>query len=127
MGRKQRCWSRQYAAMSGVSEEQLKQFLDTFSDMSDDKMEAALKMMKMAGSAKEKWTKANEKVGGNLKTILISGTVLFFGLIVWYFFFRTSGAVAAAGAAKATKDVLGDIPNIAKDPVVEEEQYESEF
>ena len=39
---------KQYAAMSGTTEEQLKQFLDAFSDMSDDKMEAALKMMKTA-------------------------------------------------------------------------------
>ncbi|KAL3942489.1 MAG: hypothetical protein SGARI_000253 [Bacillariaceae sp.] len=113
---------KQYAAMSGTTEEQLKQFIDAFSGMSDDKMEAALKVMKTAASAKEKWTQVNEKTGGHLKTILVSGTVLFVGLIVWYFFFRTSAA-----ATITPNNVVGDIPNIAKENAIVEEEYESEF
>jgi hypothetical protein len=114
---------KQYAVMAGTSEEQLKQGLEAFSGMSDDKLEAALKMMQTAAVAKEKWTKVNEKTGGHLAKILVAWTVLFFGLIVWYFFFRTS---STTGATLTPNNVVGDIPNIAKDTVVEEE-FESEF
>lgn len=114
---------KQYAAMTGTSEEQLKQGMEAFAGMSDAKMDAALKMMQTLASAKEKWNQYDAKTGGRLLYITVASAILTFCLIVWYFFFRTSVAPT----------ILDDptVPdnNMAKfaKPIAEEEFVESEF
>jgi hypothetical protein len=112
---------KQFAAMSGVSEEQFKQGVDAFAGMSDAKLDAALKMMQTAQKAKEKWTEMNAKTGGHLPKMLIGAGALFAMLIIWYLFFRTSPSIVPA-----------DIPDLGREIpdaniVQEEDEFASEF
>lgn len=75
---------KQYAQMTGMSEEQLKQGVESFAGMDDSKIDAALKVMKVASKAKGTWDKADAKVGGKLKYILAGTFFLLVNLIVWY-------------------------------------------
>jgi hypothetical protein len=119
---------KQFSAMTGASEAQLKQGLDSFSGMSDTKMDAALKMMQSVQKAKNTWITVDAKAGGHLSKIMISLAAACVGMIVWYFFFRTaSGAAAAASMAGG-----GDIPILASKSAtdaayVEEDEFGGEF
>lgn len=86
---------KQFAQMTGMSEEQLAQGVDMFASMDDSKLEGALKMMQRAQQVKDAWTKVDSKTGGNLKYILIAMAVTFVGLIVWFLFFRVGGSTAS--------------------------------
>jgi hypothetical protein len=117
---------KQFSAMTGASEAQLKQGLDSFSGMSDTKMDAALKMMQSVQKAKNTWTTVDAKAGGHLTKIMITLAVACVGMIVWYFFFRTASG-AAAGMAGG-----GDIPILASKSAtdaayVEEDEFGGEF
>lgn len=85
---------KQYAGMCGISEEQLIQGVEGFASMDESKIDALLKMVKMAKTAKETWSKVDVKTGGNLKSILVVLVVSFVVWIVRYFFF--SGQTAAS-------------------------------
>eukprot|EP00536_Pseudo-nitzschia_multiseries_P009831 jgi/Psemu1/306855/fgenesh1_kg.286_\ len=82
---------KQFAGMTGMDEDKLKVGIDSFAEMDDAKMDAALKLMKTAQKAKNTWNQVDEKVGGQLKNIVITTGVVMIGLIVKYFFFRASG------------------------------------
>mmetsp|Transcript_8944 Transcript_8944/g.19327 ORF Transcript_8944/g.19327 Transcript_8944/m.19327 type:complete len:526 (+) Transcript_8944:109-1686(+) len=82
---------KQFSGMTGMSEEQLKQGVESFAEMDDTKMDAALKLMKTAQTAKNTWNQVDAKAGGHLKNILITMAVLVMGWIAWYFFLRASG------------------------------------
>lgn len=78
---------KQYAGMAGISEEQLKQGMDSFGGMDDTKIDAVLKMAKYGGKAKKTWDGVNAKTGGHLKLIVIAMVVLVMTSIIRYFFF----------------------------------------
>ncbi|VEU34311.1 unnamed protein product [Pseudo-nitzschia multistriata] len=107
---------KQFADMTGMSEDQLRQGVESFAGMDDSKLEAALTMMKTAQKAKDAWAQADAKVGGKLKHILIASAVAFLGWIVWYFFLRTAAVDAPRVFADlhqqhATEDIIDDDPN----------------
>ncbi len=84
---------KQYAGMAGISEDQLKQGVESFANMDDSKIDTVLKMAKVAQKAKGTYDQIDAKVGGNLKSIIIGGFVMFVVFIVWYFFL--SGTTAS--------------------------------
>jgi hypothetical protein len=114
---------KQYAAMSGVPEEQFKQGVDAFAGMSDAKMDAALKVMQTAQKAKETWTQVNARARGHLPKILIAAATAFVGLIVWYLFFRSSTPAVASSVGDSVPDIGSETPNA----VVQEDEFASEF
>mmetsp|Transcript_941 Transcript_941/g.2406 ORF Transcript_941/g.2406 Transcript_941/m.2406 type:complete len:504 (+) Transcript_941:100-1611(+) len=81
---------KQITGMTGMDEDKLKVGIDSFAEMDDAKMDAALKLMKTAQKAKNTWNQVDEKVGGQLKNILITMGIAVIGWIAWYFFFRAS-------------------------------------
>ncbi|KAG7361747.1 hypothetical protein IV203_036848 [Nitzschia inconspicua] len=111
---------KQYAAMTGTTEEQLKQGMEAFAGMSDDKMEAALKMMQTVAQAKEKWNHVDAKTGGRLLHILVATAIFIIGLLVWYFFFsRGSSPISNVSEMVASSTEI---------PIVQEDEFsENEF
>ena len=99
---------RQYAQMTGMSEDQLKQGVESFAGMDDTKIDAALKMMKIAQKAKSTWDKANTKAGGKLKFILAGMFFLFVNWIVWYFYMSSKTGSPAEPIAFSEKDQYYD-------------------
>jgi hypothetical protein len=78
---------KQYAGMVGISEDQLKQGMESFGGMDDIKIDAVLKVMKYGQKAKKTWDGVDAKAGGHLKIITIAIVVLVMAWIVRYFFF----------------------------------------
>lgn len=77
---------KQFAGMSGMNEDKLKGFIDQFSQMDDAKLDSAVYMMQKAATAKDLWTKTDEKTGGNLLKIMIACALLFtFLFLKWLF------------------------------------------
>jgi len=89
---------KQYAGMSGISEEQLKQGVESFAGMDDSKIDAVLKMAQVAQKAKGTYDQLDAKVGGKLKYMIVGGFLLFQAFVVWYFFYRGKTAAPAASA-----------------------------
>jgi len=77
---------KHFAGMVGISEDKLKNGVESFAGMDDSKIDAALKMMKIVQKAKVTWNQADTKAGGYLKTITIVMALSFVVWIVWYFF-----------------------------------------
>ena len=107
---------KQYAQMAGMSEDQLKQGVESFASMDDSKMDAALRVMKTVSKAKGAWDKTNAKVGGNLKYILVGTFFLLVNWIVWYFFLRSK-----------TESPAEPIAAFGENQYYETEDFESEF
>lgn len=74
------------AGMTGISEDKLKQGVDSFAGMDDVKIDAALKMLTVVQKMKKIWTQVDAKAGGHLKIILVMMVVSVIVWIVWYFF-----------------------------------------
>lgn len=116
---------KQFAASSGMGEEQLAKGVEMFAELDDSKLDMAIGMMQRAQKAKDVWTKVDSKTGGHLMKIIIVVSVLVFGFLVQWLFFKSSGG---GGAAPVMPMATDDIPNIAvvKEAAVEDE-FESEF
>jgi hypothetical protein len=112
---------KQFAAMTGTPEEQLKQGMESFAGMSDDKMEAALKMMQTVAKAKEKWNQIDATTGGRLVKILIALAVLIVGLIVWYLFLRSS----PFDSTPSSHPLAEDITIVQKAHALEEDEFDA--
>jgi len=97
---------KQFAGMSGISEDQLKSFVDNFAQMDDDKLDKAVYMVQKAQDAKDLWSKANKMTGGQLPKIIIASVVLFVFLVLRWLF----GGSAAAPAAKVLDESLNAAP-----------------
>ena len=113
---------KQFAASSGLSEDQLAKGLEMFGDMDDAKLELTLNMIQRAQKVKDVWTKADAKTGGHLMKIIIFLVILVFWLVTQRLFFSSGSSAPVVSAAKKT------IPTIPKEtvPVVEDE-FASEF
>jgi len=106
---------KQFASMSGVSEEQVKGFVDQFANMEDDKLDKAVYMMQKAAEAKDIWSKADQKTGGNLVKIVIASALFFtFIFLKWLF----------GGTSVAEPKILDEAFNMEAIPEIEPE---SEF
>jgi hypothetical protein len=114
---------KQYATMTGVSEEQLKQGMESFATMSDEKMEAALKMMQTVAKVKEKWKQIDATTGGRLLRILIALAILTVGLMVWYFFMRSSSVTSTP----SSRPYVAGIPRVNLHATEEDEFAANEF
>jgi len=77
---------KQFAGMAGISEDKLKQGVESFAGMDDAKIGAALKMMKTAQKAKKTWNQVDAKASGHLRIIILVMMVLVIVWVVWYFF-----------------------------------------
>lgn len=99
---------KQFSDMSGMSEEQLKRGVETFSAMDDDKMDAAIKMMRTVQYAKDMWTRVDVQTGGYLKRILIGIGLSMLGLTVWFI----SSRGGESGTAVAST-IGNEIPNLS--------------
>ncbi len=91
---------KQYAGMAGISEEQLKQGVESFAGMDDSKIDAVLKMAQVAQKAKGTYDQLDAKVGGKglLKYLIVGGFLLFQAFVVWYLFYRGKTAAPVASA-----------------------------
>jgi hypothetical protein len=113
---------KQFAQMTGISEEQLAQGVDMFASMDDNKLDGALKMMQRAQQVKEAWTKVDGKTGGNLKYIIVAMTVMTFSMIIWFFFFRGGSSTATITTGNER------LSSLLVEPVeVVEDEFVSEF
>lgn len=101
---------KQFAGMAGISEDQLKQGVESFAQMDETKMDVALKMMKMAQKTKKTWDQVDAKAGGHLKTILVASFVFFMACIIRYFFFAapSGGTVDMNVFSEEQYDATGD-------------------
>eukprot|EP00934_Nitzschia_sp_Nitz4_P006103 Nitzschia sp. Nitz4//scaffold121_size67750//34985//36457//NITZ4_006068-RA/size67750-processed-gene-0.18-mRNA-1//-1//CDS//3329534351//6093//frame0 len=115
---------KQFAATSGIGEEQLAKGLEMFSEMDDAKLDMTLNVMQKAQKAKDVWTQADAKTGGHLIKIVALMAATFFGLIVYWVFFRTA---AAAGAPIPAATTPLDIPDMGAQEAVAEDEFGSEF
>mmetsp|Transcript_104588 Transcript_104588/g.156640 ORF Transcript_104588/g.156640 Transcript_104588/m.156640 type:complete len:477 (-) Transcript_104588:1015-2445(-) len=113
---------KQFAAMSGISEEQLAQGVEMFAGMDDSKLDMALGTMQKVQKAKDLWTDTDTKTGGHLKKIVIASAVLFVGLLIKVIFFRGSGAAVASTTVPEVPIVKMSV--VAPD---EEDEFGSEF
>ena len=114
------------AAASGMPKEGLEKTLSMFADMSEDQLESSLKAMvklqKATQGVQNVWKKADSIVGGNLKVVLILGTIVFVVMIVLYFL---GGDSSKAGQA-ATKIIQDNSPRstpTTEDPVPEVDEF----
>jgi hypothetical protein len=108
---------KQFAGMSGMSEEQLAKGVDVFANMEDSKLDMAMSFMVKAQKTKEVWTQADTKTGGHLLKIVVLLGILFMALVVKMIFFRSAGIPVLVQAST----LMEDIPSIATTPVVEDE------
>ena len=99
------------AAQSGMPKEGLEKTLSLFADMSEEQLEASLKTMakfqKATAGMQNMWKKGDAMLGGNLKIVLIVGTILFVVLIGLYLL---GGASPEAASQTATKILKENIP-----------------
>ncbi|CAJ1961027.1 unnamed protein product [Cylindrotheca closterium] len=111
---------KQFSGMSGMSEDKLKGFIDQFSQMDDDKLDSAVSMMQKAAAAKDLWSKADKKTGGNLLKIVIASALLFtFLFFKWLF-----GGSSAVSESKILNEALNTMEGEAVPP---DSEPESEF
>lgn len=115
---------KQFAASTGINEEQLANGFETFAGMDDSKLDMAINMMQGVQKARNVWTEADAKTGGNLIKILVAMALLATYLFLQFVVFRGSGSV---GESSETGSSLGEIPNIVQEPVGLEEEFASEF
>lgn len=113
---------KQFAASSGLGEEQLAKGMEMFADMDDDKLDMAVNLMQKAQKAKDLWTNVDNKTGGHLIKILVAGSVLFVALVVYLLFFRSSG-----GGVPVMPVATEEIPNLSVKQTVEEDEFATEF
>ena len=113
---------KQFAASTGVGEDQLAKGVEMFADMDDAKMDMAVNMMQKAQKAKDVWASANSKTGGHLMKILILLFILALGVIVNWLFF--SAASKGSGPDPVSSFTGQDIPNIAVKEIVSEDEFE---
>ncbi|KAL3931895.1 MAG: hypothetical protein SGBAC_011097 [Bacillariaceae sp.] len=107
---------KQFAGISGMNEDKLKEYIDQFSQMDDAKLDSAVYMMQKAATAKDLWTRTDEKTGGNLLKILIACALLFtFLFLKWLF----------GGSSVAEPKILSEAFNMEAIPP--EIEPESEF
>lgn len=111
---------KQFAASSGLPEDQLAKGIEMFGEMDDAKLDMTLNMMQKAQKAREIWTKLDSKTGGHLMKIIIVLFVIVVALLIHRLFFY-SGA-----GAPVTPLIKEDIPNIIAEKVVEDE-FANEF
>lgn len=115
---------KQFAASSGMSEQQLAQGMEMFADMEDDKLDMALGMMQRVQKAKDVWSSANSMAGGHLTKILIVLGIVFILLLANYFFPSGSGsAVPKSSPIGNSQPIVDDIPNVGG----AEDEFASEF
>merc|ERR1712008_548663 len=88
---------KQLAAQTSMTEEQLKQTVDMFGNMTDDQVDKALRYMgrlqKLKGTATTVWNKLNKLCAGQLTRIILFITVYIVSTIVKRFL----GGTAAVG------------------------------
>jgi hypothetical protein len=114
---------KQFAGMSGLSEEQLAKGVEMFAGMEDDKLDKAVAVMVNVQKAKEVWAQADRKTGGHLKKIVVGVTILVVVLFTKWLWFSSGGG----GSLPAE---VADIPNILPTTIetgVEEDEFASEF
>lgn len=101
----------QMAAQSGMPKEGLEKTLSMFDSMTDEQLESSLKTMakvqKATAGFTNAWKKGNDMTGGNLKTLLIIGTVVFVVVVVLYFL---GGESPEAATKTATKIIKENVP-----------------
>ena len=102
----------QFAASTGLGEDQLARGVEMFADMDDAKIDMAVNMMQKAQKAKDLWASANAKTGGHLMKILILLFLVAVAVIVKGLFFS------------ATKGIGPDVPNIAVKETATEDEFE---
>lgn len=117
---------KQFATMSGLGEEQLAQGVRMFSEMEDDKLDAALGMMKKVQKARGVWTQVDAKVGGHLMKIVIVVAILLVGWFVKWMFFSAGGGNVDVNDI-VTETHVPDVPQINVDVAVEDEFAGDEF
>jgi len=109
---------KQFAASSGLAEDQLAKGMDMFAGLDDSKLDMVVNTMQTVQKAKDVWTSVNAKTGGHLMKILILLFVLVAWLLVQKLFFSTS----TSGIQPPTKM---NIP--VKQAVTMEDEFDSEF
>ena len=103
---------KQFAAMSGIDEDQLKRGVDSFAGMDEAKIDMLLKLMKMGQRTKNVWNQVNTKVGGYLNLILSVMVAFIIYSIVCRFFLKSESPVTvesplfSEGQYDATDDEL---------------------
>ena len=112
---------KQFAGMSGLPEEQLRQGVETFAGMDDKRLDMALGTMKTLTKAKEAWDGADKRTGGNLKAIVIGSAILLATGIAWLLFFRGRG-----GEGDPLVTSVPEVPEVAI-ASHEEDEFGSEF
>jgi hypothetical protein len=109
---------KQFAKMSGISEEQLSKGVESFASMDDASLDKAVKVMKNAQRAKDVWTNANVKTGGHLLKIIIGGTFVIIALLVNKIWF------SSGGVGESVPVIEEFIPNVE---TVADDEFASEF
>ena len=82
---------KQFAAMSGMKEDQLAKGVETFANMDDKKMDLALSAMSKMQKAKDSWNAANAKTGGHLIKLLVASALIFVIFIVHRLWYASTG------------------------------------
>ena len=100
----------QMAAQSGMPKEGLEKTLSMFADMPEDQLESSLKAMvkvqQATAGVRNAWNKVDSTLGGNLKMVLIVGTIVSVLFLVLYLL----GGEDPAAAKTATKIIQNNIP-----------------
>lgn len=107
---------KQFASMTGVSQETFQKQMGMFDQLSDDQLDKVVDVMLKVQKAKGVWSKINAKTGGHLLKILVVMVVVGLSLIVKRVWFSS-----AAGSVPNPLD--NAIPNI----VAESDEFETEF
>jgi hypothetical protein len=113
---------KQFAASSGLSQEQLAKGVEMFADMDDAKLDMTVNMMQKFQKAKDLWTRANAKTGGHLLKILLVLFVVIVGLLFKRLFLSSS-----SGPASNPSFAVQDIPDIVVEKTVAADEFDSEF
>lgn len=113
---------KQFAATSGMNEEQLAKGIEMFGDMDDAKLDLTLNMLQRVQKAKDMWTQADTKAGGHLMKIVVGGALFFVCFFVYWLFFRSS---STSGGSVATDPLT--IPDIGTKKAYAEDEFASEF
>ena len=99
---------KQFAAMTGIGEEQLSKGLDAFSEMDDKKLDAAIKFMAKAQKVKDGWTRLNAKFGGHLLKIIIGILLLVVYYALRFYWLRKNGTSVVSDSIPEPVPVVED-------------------